>query len=201
MGVEVDDYCHFPFESYATNALTTMGRYSVKRYKTKRRTKDLDLIYDDLSSQDKIQKLLNQPLDETKPGLGQHYCIHCAKYCETAIALKTHLRGKVHKRRVKDLKGVPYTQDVANAAAGLNLSKFLNRVEQIKSSVGPQKENNEELLKGHLDVTLKDVKSTEPTLPYAEQMQTEEQTAEQVAQQQQQQQQQQPEQSQGTFMG
>ena len=73
----------------------------------------------------------------------------------------------MHKRRVKDLKGVPYTQDVANAAAGLNLNKFLDRVQQIKSAVGPQKENNEQLLKGHLDATLKDVKSTEPTLPYA----------------------------------
>ena len=170
-----------------------MGRYSVKRYKTKRRTKDLDLIYDDLSSQDRIQKLLNQPLDETKPGLGQHYCIHCAKYCETAIALKTHLRGKVHKRRVKDLKGVPYTQDVANAAAGLNLNKFLDRVEQIKSAVGPQKENNEQLLKGHLDATLKDVKSTEPTLPYAA-VQEQEQAA--VSEQQSQ-----PQAKPDTFMG
>lgn len=146
-----------------------MGRYSVKRYKTKRRTKDLDLIYEELSSQSKIQKLLNQPLDETKAGLGQHYCIHCAKYCETAIALKTHLKSKVHKRRVKDLKGVPYTQDVANAAAGLNLNKFLNRVDQIKNSVGPNKENNESLLKDHLTTTLKDIKSTEPTLPWANQ--------------------------------
>ncbi|CAB4254150.1 similar to Saccharomyces cerevisiae YLR074C BUD20 Protein involved in bud-site selection [Maudiozyma barnettii] len=156
-----------------------MGRYSVKRYKTKRRTKDLDLIYDDLSSQDKIQKLLNQPLDETKAGLGQHYCIHCAKYCETAMALKTHLKTKVHKRRVKELKGVPYTQEVANAAAGVNLNKFLNRVEQIKNSVGPSKDNNEVLLKDHLDVTLKDIKSTEPALPWADgQQETNENNAE-----------------------
>lgn len=170
-----------------------MGRYSVKRYKTKRRTKDLDLIYDDLSSQDKIQKLLNQPLDETKPGLGQHYCIHCAKYCETAIALKTHLKTKVHKRRVKDLKGVPYTQDVANAAAGLNLNKFLNRVEQIKNNVGPSKENNEALLKDHLDTTLKDIKSTEPTLPWANEQEQQVQEQQQPVQQEQS--------NNGTFMG
>ncbi|KAG0668243.1 Bud site selection protein 20 [Maudiozyma exigua] len=170
-----------------------MGRYSVKRYKTKRRTKDLDLIYDDLSSQDKIQKLLNQPLDETKPGLGQHYCIHCAKYCETAMALKTHLKTKVHKRRVKELKGVPYTQEVANAAAGLNLNKFLNRVEQINKSVGPNKENNEALLKDHLDTTLRDIKSTEPTLPWANEQK------EQPVQEQQPVQQEQS--NTGTFMG
>ncbi|CCK72640.1 Bud20p KNAG_0L00170 [Huiozyma naganishii CBS 8797] len=146
-----------------------MGRYSVKRYKTKRRTKDLDLIYEELANPETIQKLLNQPLDENKPGLGQHYCIHCAKYCETAIALKTHLKTKVHKRRVKELKGVPYTQDVANAAAGLDLNKFLNRVEQINGKVGVEKENNETQLKQHLETTLQDIKSTEPTLPFTEQ--------------------------------
>lgn len=143
-----------------------MGRYSVKRYKTKRRTKDLDLIYDDLASKEKIQQLLNQPLDETKPGLGQHYCIHCAKYFETAIALKTHLKTKRHKRRVHELKGVPYTQEVSDAATGLNVDKFLNRVEQIKGQVGAEKENNELLLKEHLDKTLENAKTVEPTLPW-----------------------------------
>ncbi|CCE62664.1 hypothetical protein TPHA_0D00200 [Tetrapisispora phaffii CBS 4417] len=143
-----------------------MGRYSVKRYKTKRRTKDLDLIYNELTSKEKIHGLLNQPMDETKPGLGQHYCIHCAKYMETAIALKTHLKTKVHKRRVKELKEVPYTQEVANAAAGVDLNKFLNRVEQIKTKVGIEKNDNEVLLKDHLTEKLSNIKSTEPTLPW-----------------------------------
>ncbi|CCH60739.1 hypothetical protein TBLA_0D02350 [Henningerozyma blattae CBS 6284] len=142
-----------------------MGRYSVKRYKTKRRTRDLDQIYDDLSSQEKISSLLNQPLDETKPGLGQHYCIHCAKYMETSIALKTHLKTKVHKRRVKALKGVPYGQEVADAAAGYNLNKFLQRVEAINNVTGPEKEKNEGLLEGHLQEKLKDATGNEPTLP------------------------------------
>ncbi|CEP64959.1 Bud20p LALA0_S15e01244g [Lachancea lanzarotensis] len=143
-----------------------MGRYSVKRYKTKRRTKDLDLIFEDLTSPAKIQQLLNQPLDETKPGLGQFYCIHCDKYLETAIALKTHLKGKVHRRRVKELKGIPYTQEVSDAASGLNLQKFLNRVEQINTQKGPNKEANETELKAHLDSTLENVATTEPTLPH-----------------------------------
>ncbi|CDO92906.1 unnamed protein product [Kluyveromyces dobzhanskii CBS 2104] len=143
-----------------------MGRYSVKRYKTKRRTKDLDLIYDELTSQKQIDSLLNQPIDETKPGLGQYYCIHCSKYFETAYALKTHLKTKVHKRRVKELKGVPYTQEVANAAVGYNVNSFLARVEQIKSEVGPQKESNETVLASHLDAKLANVSTTESTLPY-----------------------------------
>lgn len=142
-----------------------MGRYSVKRYKTKRRTRDLDLIYDDLSSKEKINVLLNQPLDETKPGLGQHYCIHCAKYFETGFALKTHLKSKVHKRRVKDLKEIPYTQEVADAAAGYNLNKFIQRVEQIKNVVNPNKQSNEIELKNHLDSKLENVNTTEPSLP------------------------------------
>lgn len=142
-----------------------MGRYSVKRYKTKRRTKDLDLIYDDLSSKEKINSLLNQPLDETKPGLGQHYCIHCAKYFETGFALKTHLKSKVHKRRVKDLKEMPYTQEVADAAAGYNLNKFMQRVEQIKNVINPNKQSNETELKNHLDLKLENISTTEPTLP------------------------------------
>ncbi|KAH3903235.1 Bud20p SCDLUD_000856 [Saccharomycodes ludwigii] len=148
-----------------------MGRYSVKRYKTKRRTKDLDLIYNELVDQNKVQQLLNQPLDETKPGLGQHYCIHCAKYCETRAALKTHLKSKIHKRRVKELKAVPYTQEVADAAAGLNLNNFLNRVEQIKQKKEPVKENNEVLLKQYYDTTLTNISNTEPTLPYLKNVQ------------------------------
>lgn len=140
----------------------------MKRYKTKRRTKDLDLIFEDLASKEKIQQLLNQPLDETKPGLGQHYCIHCAKYLETAIALKTHLKSKKHKRRVKELKGVPYSQEVADAATGLNLNKFLNRVEEVKVAVGPEKENNELLLKEHLNTSLANASTVAPTLPWAD---------------------------------
>ncbi|SCU83521.1 LADA_0C11936g1_1 [Lachancea dasiensis] len=143
-----------------------MGRYSVKRYKTKRRTKDLDLIFNDLTSPERIHQLLNQPLDETKPGLGQHYCIHCDIYFETAFALKTHLKGKVHRRRVKALKGVPYTQEVSDAASGLNLQKFLDRVQQIGEQKGPQKEANEVQLKEHLDANLANVATTEPTLPH-----------------------------------
>ncbi|QLG72897.1 hypothetical protein HG535_0D06060 [Zygotorulaspora mrakii] len=145
-----------------------MGRYSVKRYKTKRRTKDLDLIYNELGSKEEIQRLLNQPLDETKPGLGQHYCIHCALYLETAAALKTHLKSKKHKRRVKELKGIPYTQEVANAAAGVNLNRFLQRVEHIKNRVGPEKESNEVLLKEHLSTALANISTVEPTLPWGE---------------------------------
>lgn len=121
-----------------------MGRYSVKRYKTKRRTRDLDLIYNDLSNPESINKLKNQPLDELKPGLGQYYCIHCAKYFENQISLDRHSRSKVHKRRVKELKERPYSPLEAEAAAGVNMEKFAASVEKFKQLEHYKQENKEE---------------------------------------------------------
>ncbi|GEQ68942.1 hypothetical protein JCM33374_g2612 [Metschnikowia sp. JCM 33374] len=121
-----------------------MGRYSVKRYKTKRRTRDLDLVYDDLSSRDSIVALKNQPLDETKPGLGQYYCIECAKYFENQITLDRHRKGKVHKRRLKDLKQRPYTPLESQAGAGYNLEKFLQSVDKYKQIEQNKQENQAE---------------------------------------------------------
>lgn len=86
--------------------------------RTRARTKDLDQIHQDLQPHN-ATKLKNQEIDEDKPGLGQHYCIPCAKYFETNHALTEHKRGKVHKRRLRDLKHPPYTQKEAEAAAGL----------------------------------------------------------------------------------
>lgn len=105
-----------------------MGRYSVKRYKTKRFTRDLDqILYDDMSSDQAIAALEVQPVDETKPGLGQFYCIPCAKYFETETAKRTHLRGKIHKRRVKDIRAGPYTVEEADAAAGAGVLKYMKK--------------------------------------------------------------------------
>ncbi|KAK6457854.1 bud site selection protein 20 [Scheffersomyces xylosifermentans] len=121
-----------------------MGRYSVKRYKTKRRTRDLDLVYDDLSSKESIYKLKNQPLDETKPGLGQYYCVECAKYFENQLIVDRHVKGKVHKRRVKELKVKPYTNLEAEAASGVNLLKFMDSVEKYKQLEQHKAENKQE---------------------------------------------------------
>ena len=121
-----------------------MGRYSVKRYKTKRRTRDLDLIYNDLSSPESINKLKNQPLDELKPGLGQYYCIQCAKYFENQISLDRHTKSKIHKRRVKSLNERPYTPLEAEAAAGVNMEKFIASVENINNWKMINKKNKHE---------------------------------------------------------
>lgn len=123
-----------------------MGRYSVKRYKTKRRTRDLDLILNDLSSPDSIQKLKQQAEDENLPGLGQYYCIHCAKYFLDNNALKGHLRGKIHKRRVKELAVNPYTSLESEAATGTNLEKFMARVAKYQNDEPGRKQMEIQML-------------------------------------------------------
>lgn len=48
-----------------------------KKYRTKRRTKDLDQIQNDMMPPN-AKKLTHQPVDPDLPGEGQHYCLHCA---------------------------------------------------------------------------------------------------------------------------
>jgi len=81
-----------------------------RKYKTKRKTKDLDQIYEDLHQPEIKAKLENQEVDPDRPGLAQHYCLHCARYFISSSTLIEHFQTKNHKRRVKELgKGRPYT--------------------------------------------------------------------------------------------
>ncbi|KAJ2162351.1 hypothetical protein GGF46_000715 [Coemansia sp. RSA 552] len=104
------------------------------RFKTKRRTKDLDQIQEDLLPANR-DRLLKLPLDEDLPGLGQHYCLECAKFCVDEATLLTHRRGREHKRRLRDLKVPAYTQKEAEAAAGLTTD---NGRATPASAAGPQ---------------------------------------------------------------
>jgi len=72
--------------------------------KTRRFTRDVDQIAADLQSSRhlEIYKETKGPADEL-PGLGQHYCVECAKWFESASNMDAHQKGKVHKRRVKQL--------------------------------------------------------------------------------------------------
>lgn len=143
-----------------------MGRYSVKRYKTKRRTRDLDLIFNDLSSPEKIEKLKQQPEDENLPGLGQYYCVQCAKYFLDNTALKGHLRGKVHKRRVKELSINPYTNLESEAATGTNLEKFMQKVADYKAQEESRRIMEKEMLKNQTeDYDLRDRQKWEEMYP------------------------------------
>ncbi|EMD39010.1 hypothetical protein CERSUDRAFT_151832 [Gelatoporia subvermispora B] len=87
--------------------------------RTRARTRDLDQIQlIDLDPKNRA-KLEAQALDLEKPGLAQHYCVECAKYFETDVALRSHWRSKVHKRRCKALKEPAYTIEESERAAGL----------------------------------------------------------------------------------
>ncbi|TPX45943.1 hypothetical protein SeMB42_g03851 [Synchytrium endobioticum] len=84
--------------------------------RTRARVKDLDQIHDDLKTP---HKLLEQESNADLPGLGQHYCIHCARHFVSKEVLDVHCKSKLHKKRVKQLEDEPYTQKHAEEAAGL----------------------------------------------------------------------------------
>ncbi|KAK9309942.1 hypothetical protein QLX08_000571 [Tetragonisca angustula] len=87
-----------------------------KRWRTKRRTKDLDEIDEDLNDKN-VEKLLNQEVDLDRPGAGRYYCIHCARYFINDTAINDHFTTKVHKRRLKALELEPYSIEESERAA------------------------------------------------------------------------------------
>ncbi|WWC88169.1 uncharacterized protein L201_003074 [Kwoniella dendrophila CBS 6074] len=98
--------------------------------RTRVRVKDLDQIEIDLRPGNRA-KLERQEIDEEKPGLGQHYCVECAKYYETDLALRNHTKSKVHKRRLKELRDPAYTLTEAEKAAGLGQDNRQRGVEEV----------------------------------------------------------------------
>ena len=51
-----------------------------KARRTKHRTRDIDqIVLEDLIPEN-MDKLLHQPIDDEKPGAGQHYCVVCSRY-------------------------------------------------------------------------------------------------------------------------
>jgi bud site selection protein 20 len=89
-----------------------------KAHRTRRRTKDLDQIHEDLKPEN-YEKLKHQEIDADLPGLGQHYCVECNRYFISEHAINEHTRSKEHKKRLRELKEPPYTQAEAEAAVGL----------------------------------------------------------------------------------
>ena len=71
-----------------------------------------DQIYDDLQPQN-VAKFATAAVDEDLPGLGQFYCVSCAKHFTGDIGLQAHKRTKDHKRQVKTLKERPYDLKMA----------------------------------------------------------------------------------------
>ena len=101
-----------------------------KQYRKARKTKisaptrDIDqIVFEDMQPE-RAHALSNQPVDEDKPGLGQHYCIPCARYFVSYYVMKTHLKSKEHKKRFKIVTTeVPYTHEESLRAAGMSVAK------------------------------------------------------------------------------
>lgn len=90
---------------------------SIRRSKTKRRTRyikpvltrvsllthldrDLDQVKADIASSKHLAQYQSTKAAEDLPGLGQWYCIECAKWFEGEHNLVAHRKGKNHKRRL-----------------------------------------------------------------------------------------------------
>merc|ERR1711957_13325 len=87
---------------------TSKNKQFQKIRKTKRRVKDIDEIQTDLMPQN-IVKMQVQKLDEDLPGLGQFYCVFCARYFINPASLKTHFTSKEHKKQIKRSNEPMYT--------------------------------------------------------------------------------------------
>ncbi|KAL9062053.1 MAG: hypothetical protein Q9206_000008 [Seirophora lacunosa] len=101
---------------------------------------DLDQVHADLRSSKHLAEHKTAKAAEDLPGLGQFYCVECAKWFESEYSMVQHRRGKNHKRRIRMLKEEPYSQKEADAAVGLltdngirNPSKLTEIEEQAAS--------------------------------------------------------------------
>ena len=56
--------------------------------------------------------------DDNLPGLGNFYCVYCARHFADLVTLDRHKLTKAHKRRLKDVKQETYSQEVADYSAG-----------------------------------------------------------------------------------
>ena len=79
---------------------TSKNKCYKKQHDTKRRRRDIDQIQDDIVKVVANGKSnIEFQLDEDLPGLGQHYCLTCARHFSNDITLKSHMQTKAHKRR------------------------------------------------------------------------------------------------------
>ena len=68
-------------------------------HRTRNYGRDIDQIHEDLTERQKTLIKNTVVLDEDKPGLGQFYCVECARYFTDENTLVKHKGTKVHKRR------------------------------------------------------------------------------------------------------
>jgi bud site selection protein 20 len=62
-------------------------------------TRDLDQIALDLKSPRHLAQHKDLKAAEDLPGLGEFYCVECAKWFESEHSLLGHRKGSAHRRR------------------------------------------------------------------------------------------------------
>ena len=75
--------------------------------------------------------------------MGQHSCLPCSRYFADAHALTTHLRTKLHKRRMKLLEEEPYTIEESRRAAGMGVDKGAFTARREEQQEGKEKEKGQ----------------------------------------------------------
>ncbi|TNV86778.1 hypothetical protein FGO68_gene15383 [Halteria grandinella] len=104
------------------NPAKNKASYKAKRTRHYKRDAD-QIVFEDLIPEI-THKLLNQPAQEDMPGLGQHYCVTCARYFISSQAKLDHNKTKEHKKRFKTIQTEePYTIEEAERAGGLRAAK------------------------------------------------------------------------------
>lgn len=61
--------------------------------------RDLDQIKADINSPKHLEQHKSTKAPEDLPGLGQYYCVECAKWFESEHSMVTHRKGSTHKRQ------------------------------------------------------------------------------------------------------
>ena len=62
----------------------------------------------------KIASLAAAKVDYDQPGCGKYFCVACNKHHIDKQALSQHFKSKPHRRRIKQLRDEPYSQEEAN---------------------------------------------------------------------------------------
>lgn len=82
--------------------------------------RDLDQVKADLATKKHLSQYRSTKATEDLPGLGEWYCIECAKWFEGEHNLVAHRKGKNHKRRVRVLRDEAHSQKAAEAAVWIS---------------------------------------------------------------------------------
>mmetsp|Transcript_7672 Transcript_7672/g.13361 ORF Transcript_7672/g.13361 Transcript_7672/m.13361 type:complete len:147 (+) Transcript_7672:72-512(+) len=93
----------------------TKRKTTHKNLKLGRAAASIDRVYDEIHNPKFESVRLRtriKPLNEDLPGLGQFYCMSCARHFVDGNTLLIHNKTKPHQRRLKELKKKPWGVDL-----------------------------------------------------------------------------------------